>query len=338
MVVRVDGTTVGIVSGGCLESDLAEHARRVQATGIAEVVTYDTRTDDEAVWGLGLGCNGLIDVLLEPLNASAAGEVASLLDLALISDEMSVLATIIQNTGSADAPVVGAHALMTCGQIRTTGRWGEGPSIEQVKSGFCEAISTGRHGLVREYGDILIAFEVVAPAVQLIICGGGPDVVPLVRLAINLGWDATVVDHRAVMPEHRERFPGARVAECAYPVRLAETVSLGRRAAAVVMSHNFSRDTDYVSSLLRSDVSYIGVLGPRSRTERMLSEIAARTGENTVPDGRLFGPVGLDIGGEGPEAIALSIAAQIAAVTADRSAGHLRDRKAPLHSILSSSQ
>ncbi|MGZ8493295.1 MAG: XdhC family protein, partial [Gemmatirosa sp.] len=71
MLVRVDGTTVGLVSGGCLESDLAEHARRVHATGRAEVIAYDTRADDDAVWGLGLGCNGLIEVLLQPLDATA---------------------------------------------------------------------------------------------------------------------------------------------------------------------------------------------------------------------------------------------------------------------------
>src|SRR4051812_7658330 len=122
MVVRVDGSTVGIVSGGCLETDLANEARKVNETGVAKIVTYDTRADDDAAWGLGLGCNGLIDVLLEPLNSGKTREVGELLTRALGSDSSSVLATV---TASAEtgAPRVGSHALISSDSAVTTGDW-----------------------------------------------------------------------------------------------------------------------------------------------------------------------------------------------------------------------
>ncbi|MBV9880170.1 MAG: XdhC family protein [Gemmatirosa sp.] len=342
MVVRVDGTTVGIVSGGCLESDLAGHARRVHESGRAEVVSYDTRADDDAVWGLGLGCNGLIDVLLEPLPPNHAAAVASLLATALDADAPRVLATVIHVDASASgAPAVGAHALLDGDDARTTGAWGDGRALAAAHANAGDAFGAGRGGLVRETDGVRLAFEVVAPTVELLICGSGPDAVPVARLATQLGWDVTVVDHRPVEHAHPERFPGARVAECADAARLGDYVPLRARTAAVVMSHHFARDADYLHALLAArpqpsstaGVAYVGVLGPRSRTERMLAELASRGAPAGSPavDARLHGPIGLDVGGDGPEAIALSIIAEVSAVVHGREGGFLRDRRAPLH-------
>ena len=161
--------------------------------------------------------------------------------------------------------------------------------------------------------------------VRLVVCGTGPDVLPVVRLAIPLGWDVTVIDHRPADQAHPERLPGARAVHCAEPSRLADLVPLGPRSAAVVMSHHFVRDTEYVGALLGSDAAYVGVLGPRTRTERMLAELTARGAAPAITD-RLFNPIGLDVGGDGPEAIALAIVAEVAAVMHGRQGGHLRDR------------
>jgi xanthine dehydrogenase accessory factor len=329
MVIRIDGSTVGIVSGGCLESDLAEHAREVHSSGRPNVVTYDTRSDDEAAWGLGLGCNGLIDVLLEPLPPLEAGAVAILLEQALESSKPVVLATVIKS-GDGDAdPAVGAHALLAGDSIETTGDWGDRSALHSAAARVQDALNAGRRGLVHEHGTTEIALEVVKPAVRLVICGCGPDVVPLTRLASQLGWDVTVVDHRPIADAHPERFPDTRLVECAEAILLAECVVLTPFTAAVVMSHHYTRDLDYVRALLASDVAYIGVLGPRARTERMLAEMSAN-GE-TADASRLFSPVGIDVGGDGPEGIALSIIAEISAVTSGKSGGHLRDRRGALH-------
>ena len=333
MLVRGDGSTVGLVSGGCLESDLAEHARRVYESGRAEVVRYDTRDDDDAPWGLGLGCNGLIDVLLEPLPPARATYLAKLLDRALSADKPSVLATVIAvPEGSSQG--VGGHALIIGNNIEKTGGWGRDNTLAKATADTDEVIKAGRRGLVREFGGVEVAYEVVTPAVPLIICGSGPDVVPLARFASELGWSATVVDHRPVTESHTDRYYGARAVECAEPAKLGEAVALTPRTAAVVMSHNLARDTDYVQALLDAGVAYVGVLGPRGRTERMLSDLSQRASEPMKNSDRLFAPVGIDIGGDGPDAIALAVIAEISAVINGRKGGHLRDRKGPLHETI----
>lgn len=331
MLVRVDGSTVGLVSGGCLESDIAEHALRVHLNRNPEVVTYDTRDDDDAPWGLGLGCNGLIEVLLEPLDPERALAIAALLDRALSSDAPSVLATVTRVTEAADgSPGVGAHVLFTGDSSWKTGDWGQGLLPATASAATGDALAAGRRGFVHEYGGVELAFEVVIPAVHLLVCGSGPDAAPIVHFGCSVGWDVIVVDHRPPVDARAGRFPGARVIECSEPLRVAEAVSLTARTAGVVVSHHFARDLDYVQALLISDVCYVGVLGPRARTRRMLDELAAR-GVPLDSTERIFAPVGLDIGGDGPEAIALAIITEISAVTNGRSGGHLRDRRGPMH-------
>ena len=333
MLVRGDGSTVGLVSGGCLESDLAEHARRVHESGRAEVVRYDTRDDDDAPWGLGLGCNGLIDVLLEPLPPARASYLAKLLDRALAADNPSVLATVIKAPDSEAGPSVsvGAHALIIGNTIEKTGGWGSDTTLANATADTDEVFKAGRRGLVRDVGGVEVAYEVVTPAVPLVICGCGPDVVPLTRFASELGWNVTVVDHRPVSDSAADRYYGASVVECAESAKLGEAVTLTPRTAGVVMSHHLTRDTDYEQALLDAGVAYVGVLGPRGRTERMLSDLASRQSEPLKNGARLFAPVGMDIGGDGPDAIALAVIAEISAVINDRSGGHLRDKKGALH-------
>jgi xanthine dehydrogenase accessory factor len=332
MVIRTDGSTVGLVSGGCLESDLAEHARRVHANGRAEVVTYDTRDDDDAPWGLGLGCNGLIEVLLEPLPPLRAKDVAAIIHQALGGDAPSVIATVIRASDSETGlPTVGSHALLRDAETESIGEWGTGSALADAAQHVVDALAAGRRGLVREFGAVEVAFEVVMPAVRLIVCGTGPDAAPVARFASQLGWDVTVVDHRPLSNAHSARFPGARVVECAEALQLAELVTLTPRSAAVVMSHNFPRDRDYVQALLAANVAYLGVLGPRARTERMVAELTTGNAKAPTIGDRFFAPVGLDLGGEGPDAIALAIIAQVSAVASGRAGGHLRDRRAPMH-------
>ncbi len=332
MVIRTDGSTVGLVSGGCLESDLAEHARRVYANGRAEVVTYDTRDDDDAPWGLGLGCNGLIEVLLEPLPPLRARDIAALIDQALAGNAPSVIATVIRApTPETGLPAVSSHALFRNAETQSIGEWGTGSALADAAEHVVDALAAGRRGVVYELGDVEVAFEVVMPAVRLLICGTGPDAAPVARFASQLGWDVTVVDHRPLKDAHSARFPGARVFECAEALQLARVVPLTPRSAAVVMSHHFARDRDYVQALLAANVAYLGVLGPRARTERMLSELTSSNDTPPAPSDRFFAPVGLDLGGEGPDAIALAIISQVSAVANGRAGGHLRDRRAPLH-------
>jgi xanthine/CO dehydrogenase XdhC/CoxF family maturation factor len=272
----------------------------------------------------------VIDVLLEPLPPARGKYLAKLLDKALKADKPSVLATIITEKKTEGATSVGAHALIIGNTIEKTGGWGS-ELLAKATSDTEEVLNAGRRGLVRDFNGVEVAYEVVSPAIALVICGGGPDVQPIARIAADLGWNVTVVDHRQVTDSHTTRYPGARVIECADADKLAECITLTKHTAGVVMSHNLSRDTAYVESFLKGGVAYIGVLGPRARTERMLADLAARGG-GEIPNGdKIFAPVGMDLGSEGPDAIALAIIAEISAVMHKRQGGHLRDRKGPLH-------
>ncbi len=330
MVVHLDGSTVGLISGGCLETDLAEQARSVHDQRCARVVTYDTRADEDAAWGLGLGCNGLIDVLLEPLNEAEAGGFAEILLAALRRDEPSLLATVAA-APPGTTPAVGAHAMFSGASIETTGEWGNDELIAAIKAHTDDAIQSGRKGFILEHGGVRVALEVIVPAVRLLICGSGPDAVPVVRFATDLGWDVTVVDHRPVVNAPAERFPRALVAECRDALHLGDSVELSSQRAAVVMSHHYARDLEYVQALLEAGVGYIGILGPRARTERMFADMKNLTRSARESRDVVYGPIGLDVGGDGPDAIALSIIAEVSAVMNERAGGHLRDLDAPLH-------
>jgi xanthine/CO dehydrogenase XdhC/CoxF family maturation factor len=177
-----------------------------------------------------------------------------------------------------------------------------------------------------------LSFELVTPVIDLVICGSGPDAIPVARLAASLGWFTTVVDPRPAALIAPERFAGARVVECAHSESLRDAVALSPRTAAVVMSHNYERDLAYLDALARSDVAYVGVLGPRARTERLLRDLESRG--RAFPQsmlGRLFAPIGLDLGGDGAEAIALSIVAEVSSVMHGRTGAHLRVGDASIH-------
>ncbi len=326
MIIRQDAPPIGIVSGGCLEADLAEHAKQVHLSHIPKIVTYDTRADDDAAWGLGLGCNGLIDVLLEPLTPREAQQVAGLLMRALEAESPSVVATVIE---SDDQTSVGGHVLFVDDTVYST-QWSHPDLIEQVRIDSTAAFAESRRGMIRSYGSLIVSFEVVTPSLHLLICGSGPDVVPLVRFGRELGWNLTVADHRPVSHDHMERFPGALLVECSNPQEIGKHARISKHTAAVVMSHNYARDLDYVRALLASDAPYIGVLGPRARTERMLADIAS-AGDSVTGGERIHSPVGIDIGGDGPDSIALSIIAEVSVVLNRRSGGHLRSSRGPLH-------
>jgi xanthine dehydrogenase accessory factor len=163
------------------------------------------------------------------------------------------------------------------------------------------------------------------PPMRLIVCGAGHDAIPLVRQAAELGWRVSVADVRRSLL-NAERFPGAADFCAADPERAAEAMSPDDRTAVVLMSHNYLRDIAYLRSFVGASWAYLGVLGPRGRTEQMLMELGEPTGIEQV-----HAPAGLDIGAEGPEEVARSIVAEILAVTRGRHGGPLRERSAPIH-------
>ena len=251
LLVRDDGSLVGNVSGGCLEQDLRERALRVMSTGAPESVHYDTGSDESVVWGLGLGCNGKIDLHLEP------GPTADMRD---------VVAAL-----GGDQPFA-----------RTAGAF----------------------------------VETLPPPWQLVVIGGGDDSLPLVRLAATSGFRVTVVDHRSAYLS-RDRFPEAWTAVQRRPEAGLQGLPQDPRTLVVVKNHHLQMDKAWAHAYIATPVPYVGLLGPKARRDEILKGITPAD----LP--RIRGPVGVDIGAEGPEQIAVSTVAELLAVAGERNAGFL---------------
>ena len=256
MLIRSDGQTIGTVSGGCLEADVLERAKKVLDSGEAEVFTYDTTGNEDSVFSLNMGCRGVIDIRLEPIGKDS-------------------------------------------------------PPIAEMRAAYER----------REASD-----NVQVP-IAVMLYGAGADAVPFVRIAAELGWQVTVHDHRPAYLTP-ERFPDAHDL---IPQVVDETPVLNsdNRTAAVIMTHNYTRDRYILPAALNSDAFYIGALGPKSRTEQLLDEIDG----SFTPDqlALLYAPAGLDIGADTPEGIALSIIGEIQSVLTTRGGGHLRNRQGSIY-------
>ncbi len=279
MLIAPDGEYAGLLSGGCLEGDLREHARGVAATGEARIVSYDMRSDNDQLFGLGAGCEGAMDILLARVCAAeqwwplthlagcAASGTACELSLVIASRNSSYPLGMTLGPGAAAVP----------------------PGVE-------------------------LFVHTIPPAPRLLLAGGGPDARPVATLAAFLGWNVTVVDHRPSYLDPKLFPPGARLVETR-AAEFRDAVDADGFAAAVVMSHHLESDLHYLSGLARSAVPYVGLLGPAARREKLLSDLGKEAARLRP---RLRAPVGLDIGGRSPESIALSIVGEVHAALAGR--------------------
>lgn len=354
MLLRPDGRSIGTVSGGCLEGDVKFRAWRLTARGEPAVVRYDSTAEGEVVWQLGLGCKGVVDVLIERLDPGRGSPPLDFLRNSLDNRRSGVLARVVAVEGDAGAHLGAFLTLDEDGHSDDDFAGCEAAVL--VRQNAAAALVAGRSQYVAcelPAGRLELFLELVEPPLSLLVCGAGHDAIPLVRLAKELGWHVTVLDPRPTYAT-RERFPLADEILVADPEQLAardnhsQLRSLlpsaseltGRlaslaRGAAVIMSHHYSNDLLFLRALLPAPLRYLGVLGPRSRTESLLSDLAASGFRPTDRQReRLHGPVGLDIGADTPEEIAVAIAAEIRAVLAGRSGQPLRRRDSTIHDRL----
>ncbi len=310
LAVAEDGSAAGNVSGGCLEQDVREVALQVLRSGAPQLRSYCSSADEIAAWDLGVGCEGQVDVYVEP--AEARPRERALLD------ERHAFVACCATPGKGERLVVTAD--------HTEGDLGSKDLNIRVAAVARELLETGESGIY-EISGRSVFFDVLTPPPQLVILGAGDDARPLVRFAADVGFRVVVVDRR---PGHltRERFPNAAALIDTGGEGLGDALPLDADCYAVVMNHNFADDQAYVRALLKTAVAYVGMLGPRQRTERILRNLAA---ERSVDEARVYGPVGLDIGTDGAEQVALAVIAEILAVRSGRRAKSLRERRAPIH-------
>jgi xanthine dehydrogenase accessory factor len=343
MLVCESGASTGTISAGCLESDVIEHARRIIRAGAGMLVEYDTAsTSDEMAWGLGLGCNGVVRVLIEPLAPGSAYVEALRRSCAAQTDDAPIrVATVYEWTASESRPsAVGVE----CGArlfIDADGSARREKLSERVASALeaelrelaLRAETIGEHSCDVGGGAVKVFVETLLPPVPLVIFGAGHDALPVVELARSLGWQTEVVDPQA-RPASRSRFALADRVTLARPEDVAAQLRLTARTLTLLMTHNYSHDLLLLKQLLASPARYIGVMGPRQRTERMLRELALNEDMfrlEAVDLTRLHAPAGLDIGANAPAEIALSIVAEMRAVLEGRRGGSLRERRGSIH-------
>jgi xanthine dehydrogenase accessory factor len=306
MLIGSAGRIAGSVSGGCLEEDIVSRGQQVMASGIPEVAVYDTAREEDLIFGSGLGCQGRIEILIEPLPPGVPWPLAETALRVQKTREAASMVTLVNAAPPAPTDL----------------------RIERV------AESAGpfprRENLAGPNGPVDVFIERIKPPLGLVIFGAGPDVPPLVRMARELGHHITIVDRRPAITAGA--FPEADVFICARPAQVGERLRLGADSGVVIMNHHYETDREALELALRHRVAYLGMLGPRKRTNRILDELAKRGAQFSVEElAPLHAPAGLDLGSESPEQIALAILAEMQASLTGRSAGKLRTRSAPIN-------
>jgi len=332
MLVTDDGEVTGAISGGCLERDVVRHAIWVMQLGKPKHLVYDSTGDDEDLEDpFALGCNGVVEVLVERLLPDDP-------TMAFFADcvrgrKSGVVATVFAS--GSDAAIPTGNRLLWCpGEQPLTLGVEDADLVRTLAEGARSVLASGMSStrtLDTAAGRVAICFEIVEPPPQLAIFGGGYDAVPLAALAKSVGARVIVVDDR---PGHatRTRFPTADRLMMAQPQAAVEALALEGNSLAVVMNHNYRQDLAALEALLPTPVPYLGVLGPRRRTERLLADLAVKGIAATQPQlARLYSPVGLDLGAETPEEVALAVVAEMKAVLAGRGGGPSRERAGSLH-------
>lgn len=328
MLITDDGRWVGSISGGCLEGDALRKARAVMSSKKSMTVTYDTREESNQNLGIGLGCNGIIDVLIEPVDhTDTANPVVRFQSLITLPHAVA-MATLFEGPNHIGSKVLlNADGSIT-GSLRLT-------SLTEQAIADLRHVFQSKKSEAKKYAadgeDYEVFLELIQPAINLIIFGGGFDARPVSELAKSLGWSVSVTDECV-----------AHIAPIFFPT--ADKLSLCQRefidrdfnitpyTACVLMSHNYEYDRDVLKKLIKTSAPYIGILGPRKRFDKMQVEFLQQgIILNTDDMKRIHSPIGLDIGAEAPDEIALSIISEIQGKFTNRSGGFLKYNTGPIH-------
>jgi len=336
MVIAQMGDATGTVSGGCLESDVSKKAWWLTASGKPSIRSYSTGEDDdeleEAELSFGLGCNGTVHILFERVRPQAASLVVDVLREVRSSGNPAALATVI-GSHSERQTAIGERVALALGgelQVEMRERW-----LAQRVAEDLQSVLDARRSATRTYegqgGDIEVLLEYIPAPRRLVIFGAGHDASPLVSMARLQGWLITLIDARPHFAR-AQRFPDADRVLAAPLEPMPELAEIIADAAVVVMTHSLTQDRHWLGLVLEGTPRYIGQLGPRSRTERLLDELPAHL-RRTAAAAQLHYPVGLDVGGDTPDSVALSILSEINAVFNGRDGGMLKHREASIHAV-----
>jgi xanthine/CO dehydrogenase XdhC/CoxF family maturation factor len=320
MLILNDGRHIGGVSGGCLEGDLIRKAWWLTNSETPVVRVYDTTSDDDVLFEFGLGCNGIVHVLLERASSPGAARMLEFLETHRLSRRPALIATVVHSNGRG-IPL--GHRLMMDESLVPAGEL-VGSRIEGALLDHVSSVFAGQASCLVHLPEADVFMEFVAPPLPLVIFGAGHDAVPLVNIAASLGWSTTVADGRPAYARP-ERFPVANRVLTIKRDDLLGGIDIDEETAVVVMTHNFPMDLQLMPLVLAHRPRYVGLLGPRSRAEKLFGQLG-----QAIPS-VVHAPAGLDIGCDTPQAIALSIAADIQASISRRGGRRLMLRSGAIH-------
>jgi xanthine/CO dehydrogenase XdhC/CoxF family maturation factor len=329
------GIRAGVISAGCLETDILARVEAVLASAAPQLAAYDMGSDLDLIWGTGMGCQGKADVLLERVDAGQPPEWLARGAAMLEQRRAGALATVFAARGEGAGAGPGAHFLWDAadgGDL--TGPAADGALDQALRMAMARTLERGTPGaatLPSGSGELDLLLEPILPPFALWILGAGEHARPLADLAKGLGWFVGIVDHRPALAT-RERFPQADRIVVGHPPESLRALPLDARSAALVVSHVFEPDRRALEALLRTPIAYLGLQGNRLRSQRLLEEIAqSGLALSEAQRSVLHFPAGLDIGAETPEVIALAMIAEVQAVLAGYPGGSLRDRAGAIH-------
>jgi len=332
MLVVEDGRLTGAISGGCLEGDAMRKAFHVINEQRPALVTYDTMDEDDATLGIGLGCNGIIQVLIEPILSEEKNNPITLLKKATDRRQTSVIATFFNLNDRRQAQPGTRLFIGENGEV-----FGECP-LESLQDRWQEDARSAFHSGENRWvnyptpaGEVTVFYEILPPVLSLVLIGAGNDVMPVVDMADILGWETKVVDGRATHARP-ERFASACQVLVAKPEQVLKHIALDDYTVFALMTHNYNYDKAMLYELCQTGARYIAMLGPKKKLNRILEEFEEEGRPLSAAQlDTIFSPAGLDIGAETSEEIALSILAEIMAFLKERRGIFLRDKTQPIH-------
>lgn len=322
-LILPDNSIVGLI-GGCLEAAILDEARSIRESGIPKRFHYEKCSETDLIWSLGSDNAGAVDILLERVGNGNPGPLEFIAGC-IEQRCRGVLATVI-HTEQSNASLLGARWMQRVdGSTEITKGW-EPPASLPAQNGHM--LADGKSSMLYE-GSTEILLERIAPPNRLVIFGAGADAVPVIRIASELGWSVEVIGRDCTQTNH---FHEACSVEAWSPEQAAKKVVPDETTAVLLMTHNFNDDCDLLRFLLLSAASYVGVIGPKRRLDKLLEGLQNNGYAPSADElSRLYGPAGFDIGAESPEEIALSIICEIQAVLNGRCSKPLREQDGPIH-------
>lgn len=330
MLVTEDGELTGAISGGCLEGDALKKALLAIHQQQNKLITYDTSNDEDSDFGVQLGCNGIVHILFEFIDAHENNVIDLLIRTAEERRDSVLTCLFSLERGQKQIGTVLFYSKHTS--------WPENHRFESL-CGDIENVLGNRSSVVKTVTHDDVSYEALIeylpPAVSLVIAGAGNDVKPLVEIASVMGWEITVAEGR-VTHATEKRFPLANSVMVIGADDFIDQIMVDEYTFVVLMTHNYRYDLTVLKNLLNCRNRYIGILGPKSKLNRMISDLAEENVKVSQDQmDRIYGPVGLDIGAETSEEIALSVAAEIKAVLEGKKGNSLRYKKDKIHHAIS---